>query len=390
MTHPTLDIPAIRAFKFRLLPSKGQHRRLRDALDHSRELYNSALEERISIYRRTGKGVGYISQCRGLTELRQDAAFAKFAVSLQRWPLKRLDDAFAGFFRRVKTVKKSAGFPRFQGRDWFKSFGFADHDGWKLDGAHLYMKGIGRVKVRMHRPIPSAPLSCQIKRDSKGWVVLLCCEVPMQRAEHTGRSIGIDLGITSFIATSDGDTVPGFHAARRAQAELRRRQRALARCKRGSRNRRKAKERVAAAHEKIARSRRTFLHQVAAKLVRENDLIAIEDLNVRGLVRSMLARDVNDAGWATFTTLLIEKAESAGRTVVKVDPRHTSQACSSCGAIVPKALSVRTHDCPHCGLVLDRDVNAARIVLHRAGNCPGELKTGGYAISAHGNMCEAA
>lgn len=379
----------IRTFKFRLLPRKGQHVRLRAALDHTRDLYNAALEERIAIYQKTGKGAGYASQCRGLTELRIDASFTDFPVSLQRWPLKRLDQAFAAFFRRCKTKEAKAGFPRFKGRDWFKTFGFSDRKGWKLDGARLYMNGIGRVKVHMHRAMPSWPLSCQIKREAKGWVALLTCEVPIEQAPSTGRSIGIDLGITSFIATSDGETVLGFHAARRAQSRTRLRQRALARCKRGSSNRRKAKARLAAAHEKTTRSRRTFQHQIAARLVRENDLIAVENLNVKGLAAGMLARDVNDAGWSTFTTLLIEKAAKAARSIVLVDPRNTSQACSSCGVIVPKTLSVRTHDCQHCGLVLDRDVNAARNVLHRAGIRPGFDNVAQWGERRARNICVA-
>ena len=363
----------IRTYKFRLLPRKAQHVRLRAALDHTRDIYNSALESRISAYQKLGKTMGYVRQCRELTELRGDPGYTEFPVALQRWPLKRLDDAFAAFFRRVKAGD-SPGFPRFKGRDWFKSFGFSDRYGWKLDGSRLYMKGIGRVKVHMHRALPSAPILCQIKRDANGWAVLLVCEVSAEPLQETGRNIGIDLGITSFIATSDGETVPGFHAARRAQAQMRRRSRALERCKRGSRNRRKAKTCVTAAHESIANERRTFLHQVAAKLVRENDMIAVENLNVKGLARAMLARDVNDAGWSTFTRLLIEKAERAGRLVVKVDPRYTSQACSGCGVIVPKALGVRVHDCPDCGLRLDRDVNAAKNVLHRAVTRPDALQ----------------
>ncbi len=379
-----------RTFKFRLLPRKGQHKRLRAALDHTRDLYNAALSERIECYRKTGKGRTWPDQCRALTELRSDPAWASYPVTLQRWPLKQVDLAFQAFFRRVKARDGKVGFPRFKGREWFKTFGFSDTHGWKLDGPRLYMKGIGRVKVHLHRAMPSRPVSCQIKREAKGWAVLLVCEVPVEVLPATGRSIGLDLGITAFVATSDGGTIPGFRAARRAQAEMRRRQRALARCKRGSANRTKAKTRVSALHEKAARARRTFMHQVAAKLVRENDLIAIENLNVKGLAASALARDVSDAGWSTFTNLLAEKAEKAARSIVKVDPRNTSQTCSGCGAIVPKALSVRTHDCPHCGLVLDRDVNAARNVLHRAGNGPGTGNVAGCGKRSSRNICEAA
>lgn len=377
----------LRTFKVRLLPRKGQHKRLRAALDMTRNLYNAALEERISIYSKTGKSANLFSQYKGLTELRADSAYTDFPVTLQRWPLKKLDLAFAAFFARMKRGEKP-GFPRFRGRDWFKSFGFSDIGGWRLDGNRLYMKGIGRVKVHLHRPIPSKPLSCQIKRAAKGWVALFVCAVEAQPLPATGRSIGIDLGISSFVATSDGETIPGFHAARRAQAELRRRQRALSRCKRGSRNRRKTKARVTAHTEKIARSRRTFLHQVAARLVRENDVIVIENLNIKGLGRSMLARDIHDAGWGAFIQLLTEKAAKAARSVMRVDPRFTSQTCPECSQIKAKTLAERIHKCD-CGCVLDRDVAAAKVILSRAGNRPGTANVAGCSERSSRNICEA-
>lgn len=146
-------------------------------------------------------------------------------------------------------------------------------------------------------------------------------------------------------------------------------------------NREKAKARLARLHERTANARRTFHHQVAARLIRENDLIAVEDLNVKGLAKSMLARDVNDAGWASFITLLAEKAEKAARALVKVDPRHTSQICPSCGTIKPKTLKERIHRCD-CGLTIDRDVAAAQIILMRAVVGPLSHNVGGYAVRA--------
>lgn len=355
----------IRTFKMRLLPRKGQHARLQAALDHTRDLYNAALEERIGVYRKSGRSVSCYDQFKSLTVLRENPEYTVFSASMQRWPIKKIDLAFAAFFSRIKKGQ-TPGFPRFRGRDRCKSFGFADRYGWKVHDSRLYMKGIGKVRIHMHRSLPENIRSCQIKRNCKGWVVLFVCDVPVEALPATGRSIGVDMGITSFIATSDGLTVPGFKAGRKAQKEMRRRQRALARCKRGSKNRLKAKLRVARLHERTANARRTFQHQVAAKLVRENDLIAIEDLNVKGMAKGMLARDVNDAGWASFTTLLVEKAEKAAREIVKVDARYTSQTCPGCGAVEPKPLSQRVHRCGECGYTADRDVAAAQVVLQRA------------------------
>jgi len=370
----------MRTYKFRLLPRKGQHQKLKLALDQTRDLYNAALEERIGAFRKCGETRSYIVQCGGLTELRTDPAFTQFAVAMQRWPLKKLDLAFRAFFSRVKHGEKP-GFPRFRGKDRFKSFGFTDRDGWSVEGRRLRINGIGRVAMHLHRPLPSAPIACQIKQDSKGWVALLACQVPVEPIESVGHSVGLDLGITSFVAMSDGETIPGFRAGHRAQTEMRRRQRALARCKRGSRNRRKAKARLASLHAHVGNARRTFQHQLAARIVRENDLIAIEDLNVKGLARSIRARDVHDAGWTSFTQLLAEKAEKAARTLVRVDRRFTSQTCPDCGTVKPKDLSERVHRC-ECGLTLDRDVAAAKVILMRAVASPLSHNVGGCAVRA--------
>lgn len=372
------EASVLRTYRFRLMPRKAQHRSLVAALDHTRDLFNAALEERASYYRVTGKSMSYMSQTRSLTVLRKDTAYSEFPTALQYWPLRKVDQAFAAFFRRIKAGEKP-GYPRYRSKSRFDTFGFAHgpSNGWQIFGSRLYMKGVGRVRMNLHRSLPSKPISCLVKRDSGGWTVSLVCEIPVSALPTTGAAVGIDLGITAFLATS-GDIVPGCHAARRAQAETRRRQRALARCKRGSNNRRKAKSLLRNSLAKVGRTRATFAHQVAARLIRENDLIAIEKLNIGGLARSILSRDVHDAAWGKFTVVLIEKAEKAARTVVKVDPRYTSQACSGCGVIVPKGLKVRTHDCPDCGLILDRDVNAARNVLHRAISRPDALNVGSH------------
>lgn len=177
--------------------------------------------------------------------------------------------------------------------------------------------------------------------------------------------MGIDLGISTFAHLSDGMRIPGLRSSRRAERHLRLRQRALSRCKRGSKRRVKTRARVARVHSRIANARRTYLHQAAAEMVRFYHLIAVEALNVKGLAGSVLARDVHDAAWSTFIEMLRYKAERAGSRLIEVDPRYTSQDCSGCGERVPKPLRKRTHSCPSCGLVLDRDENAALNVLHR-------------------------
>lgn len=362
----------VRTYRFKLKPTRAQHSRLRQALEHSRQLYNAALEERIDCYRKTGKGRTYFDQTASMTELRQSEG-SPWAWSMESAPLKALDLAFKAFFKR-------GGFPRFKGRDWFKSIAWNNCYGWKFDSA-FYAKGLGVIKVHQHRPVPSKPKIARIKREGRHWYVYLACEIEAMPANDNGTALGLDLGISSFAALSDGTLVPNGRFGRKASRNLRVKQRALARCKRGSNRRKKTREQVANAHAAIRRARRTFHFQTAADLVRRYALMAVEKLNVKGLARSRLARDVNDAAWGQFIQILSDKAESAGRRVVKVDPRGTSQTCPACGTVEAKKLSERVHICP-CGFTADRDVAAAQVILLRAIHGPAEAKTTGCGVSS--------
>jgi putative transposase len=361
--------------RYRILPSKRQQAALTAICEAQRQLYNAALEERISCYGKTGNGRTFIDQCKALTLCRRDLPeMESLPVNLQRWTLKRLDEAFQGFFRRVKAGAK-AGFPRFRGKGWWESFGFTEFSGVRFDGQRLRFKGMpGGIKVHMHRPLPqdSDVRSCVFRRDGRGWHVCLQVSIEAPAKRKIERAVGIDVGLNAFAFQSDGIAIPAPNIARRAHQKLHRTQRALARCKRGSANRRKAKVRLAKVHRKICNTRRTWLHQQSARIVRNYDLIAVEDLKVANMLKNEhLARSISDAAWATFTQMLAYKAERAGAHFVRVDPKMTSQVCSGCGVIVRKGLADRVHSCPACGLVLDRDHNAALNIVHRAGNGPG-------------------
>jgi putative transposase len=231
----------------------------------------------------------------------------------------------------------------------------------------------GALRVHVHRPLPTQLRIryCVFRRDTKGWKVGFVVEVPSGVGRDGERSVGVDLGIDMFAALSDGGFIPSLRAARRAQRKLRVAERSLARKHRTSKCRQKARMQFARCHAAITRRRSEFLHQATARLVRDYDLIAVEGLNVEGLARGPLARDVHDASWARFFAMLHYKAERAGVRLVVVDPRYTSQDCSGCGIRVPKGLGQRRHVCPHCGLSIDRDINAARNILDRAGVGPG-------------------
>lgn len=365
----------LRVYRYRLYPTKGQEAVLHRTLGRLRELYNAALEERIEAYRKQGVTLSVYEQKRELREVRAvRPEFAEIHTHLLQDVIFRLDRAFRAFFRRLKDGQK-AGFPRFKGRGRYNTFTFADaknHNGVRLmaGGKRVKLTGIGNVKIKLHRPIEGRikQASITLAGDGHWYIGFICDEVPAKPLPKTGKSVGVDVGITTFAALSDGGMVANPRVYERAQRKLATAQRQLARRKRGSNRRRKQVRIVAAQHDRVRRVRLDFQHKVALDIVRRFDAIAVEDLNVKGLARGMLAKHVHDAAWAQFTTILEGKAECAGREFYRVDPRGTSQECSECGEEVRKDLKARVHKCPHCGYEADRDTNASRNVEQRLGH----------------------
>lgn len=349
-----------------------------------RELYNAALEERREAYRRQGVSLsGYVqmAELKSVREARPE--YASIHVHLLQDGITRLDRAFRAFFRRLKSGER-AGFPRFRGRGRYSSFTFKDaknRNGVRLcaGGKRLDLTGIGKIKIKLHRPTEGQLKQITVTLGGDGhWYACLCCdEVPEKPLPAIGAMVGVDVGITTFAALSDGTMVANPRHYEATQAKLRRSQRTLARRKnKRSNRRRKAVAVLRGQHAKIARQRLDFHHKTAADIVRRFDSIAVEKLNVAGLAKGRLAKQITDAAWAQFTTILASKAECAGREFIAVDPRGTSQECSGCGATVRKDLSVRVHSCPGCGLVLDRDENAARNIKGRGQRLRGGLIDG--------------
>jgi putative transposase len=369
---PIIDA-MINTYTYRLLPTKRQHRALESILESQRELYNAGLEERIDAFRKMGITRSYIDQTKALTELRQsDPEFATLSTAIQRATLKRLDNAYRGFFARVRSGL-SPGFPRFKGKGWFKSFAFREFVGISLENGRVRFRGMpGTLRIHMHRPLPpdASPRSCVFKRDVTGWRIGIVVRAPDTPIRGGSRVVGVDLGLATFATLSDGKKIPNLRAAFRAERKLRIRQRSVARKRPGSRRRLRARQEVARCHASIARQRTDYLHRVSSRLVRDYDTIVVEDLRVKALARSALSRSVHDAAWAKFISMLKYKAEKAGARVIAVDPQFTTQDCSSCGGYVPKMLGESMHVCHHCGLIMDRDLNAARNILNRAGVGP--------------------
>lgn len=354
----------IRSYKYRLRPNRAQAAALDAMLVDFCGLYNAGLQQRIEAYRRRGISLRYGHQAGELKVCRaaDPDGLGRWSFSALQQVLRRLDQTYAAFFKRRR------GFPRFRAAARFHSATFRVGDGLTLKKDRRFgVVGVpGGIKVVWHRDLPQdAKLGTAILTHQQGkWYVVLSVEAQFAETCGTG-TVGIDLGLNSLIATSDGETVAMPRFARRAQKAQRLRQRALARCQRGSKRRLKAKARLAAGSARIARQRRDHLHKLARSLVSRYQGIAFEDLNMAGLKRGMLARSVHDAAWSLLVQFVRYKAESAGAEVVMVDPRGTSQTCPACGTIKAKTLSVRVHACD-CGCVLDRDVAAARIVHQRA------------------------
>jgi putative transposase len=356
----------LRTFRYRLSPTRAQETRMRGTLELLRELYNAALQERIA-GRRAGVNITCKSQQLELSEVRAvRPEFAALSSHLMQDVISRLDRAYQAFFRRVKAGE-TPGFPRFKGRGRYRTFTFKDAGnrngvGICAGGKRVYLRGLGNVKIKLHRPIEGRikTASVTLSGDGHWYIAFACDDVPAKPLAPTGQSIGVDVGITTFAALSDGELIANPRFFETAQREIAISQRRVTRRKLRSARRRKAVTLLAKRHDKIKRTRLDFQHKVALDLVRRFDSISVEKLNVAGLARGRLSKQILDASWFQFTSILAAKAESAGRVFFEVDPRGTSQRCSGCDAVVAKALAVRIHDCPHCGYVADRDVNAAK------------------------------
>jgi len=369
-----------KAFKYRLYPTQPQRKDLERTLVLCRQLYNAALQERRDAYQKAGKTVGFYEQKRWLPEIRTELPEYKGVHSqvLQN-VIERVDKAFQGFFRRVRAGQK-AGYPRFKGRERYDSFTFpqAGQTGVKVQegGKRVFLYGIGSVKCKFHRPLEGKVKTATVKREGGHWYVVFSCEVEAVPLPQTQEAIGIDLGTNPhFLITSEGEMVEAPRYFQKAQAKLASAQRSLSRKKRGSHRHRLGRKRVANLHRKIANQRKDFHHKIARRLVNQYGTIVHEDLNVLGLARSRLAKGVLDAGWGQFLAILAYKAEEAGRRVVGVDPKHTSQDCPVCGYREKRPLWVREYTCPQCGAHQHRDVAAAINILARARTEPAGMGT---------------
>jgi putative transposase len=357
-----------KTFKYKLQPTAAQERELERVLGLCGQLYNVALEQRITAWQRCQVSFSRYDQEAEVKAIR--AEFPEYAAihsHVLQDVLARLDKTSQAFFRRVQRGEK-AGFPRYKGRDRFHSFTYKEFgNGAQLDNGFLVLSKIGRIAVRWSRPLEGTPKTVTLTREADGWYVCVsCAQVPITPLARTGADTGIDLGLESFATLADGSQIANPRIFRVAELNLKRAQRRVSRRQKGSNRRQKAVALLAKTHAKVRRARADFHHKTALVLVRQYDTIYHEDLQTANMLRNRhLAKSLSDAGWSAFLRILSFKAVEAGKTVVAVPPAYTSQVCSvaNCGVLVHKGLSVRWHACPECGTSLHRDHNAARNIL---------------------------
>lgn len=344
----------LRAFQFKLQPSTTQSAVLERILVDNCETANACIQERREAWKLERKSITYYDQQKEITELRKDPEFQWVACDIQRDPLRRVDRAFKAFFRRCKAGQKP-GFPRFKSRHRYNSFTFSLP---VYRDKSIRIPNVGDIRARGGRPINGKAKTCTIKREGARWTASVVCDIgPLPDKVVVSRATGIDVGLTMLVTLSDGTEIVNPRWTRQHETRVANAGRSLARKKRGSKNRIKAREALRRAHQRAANARLNYIHHISKWLVENYDLIAYEDLKIRNMVRSNLAKSIMDAAWGLLIWCIIYKAESAGKWTVSVNPHGTSQTCSRCGAAVKKKLSERVHSCP-CGLTIGRDHNA--------------------------------
>jgi putative transposase len=272
----------------------------------------------------------------------------------------------------VKQGAEDVGFPRWKQFGRYDSITYPQYgNGVRLDGDRLIVSKIGAVKLVLHRPVEGTPKTVTLSRSATGkWYACISCETVAKELEPTEQITGVDVGLLSFATLSNGAQIDNPRFYRTDEADLKRVQRRKDAAKNGQAwpEHKKQKALLGKIHERIGNRRADFAHQRSRELVNQYQVIVFEDLAPQAMGKSKgrgMRKSIMDVAWTQFISMTIGKAAEAGRTVILVDPRNTSKLCSQCGELVQKTLSTRTHTCPHCGLVLDRDKNAAITILQR-------------------------
>jgi putative transposase len=349
-----------KTYKYRLYPTKLQITKMNNIFELTRWVYNETLALRKNAWESDKKSISLYGTAKKLPDWKTNKPELNevFSQVLQNAQI-RVDLAFKAFWRRCKAGE-APGFPRFKGKGWYDSITYPQ-SGFRLHQDGVYLSKIDRVKIVLHRPIEGTIKTCTVKRTpTHKWYVYFSCDIePKDPLPKTDKIVGFDLGLLTYIQCSDGSKIDKPRFFKQEQKSLSQAQKRFSKTKT-----RHNKLVVAKVHERIRNKREDFCHKASKKLVDKYDFIAHENLNVKGMLeQKKYSKSISDAAWSTLIQFLTYKAESAGRTVVAVDPRGTSQRCSQCGAVVPKTIEIRIHHCPHCGFKTGRDLNSALEIL---------------------------
>jgi putative transposase len=351
--------------KYRIYPNRETDAKLVEALETCRWLYNRLLEE-MKTAKEAGKPLRMYDCQNLIPALKAENPALKNVYSKA---LQMVNNVLWGNVYGLAEQRKRGrriGHIRFKGQGWYKTLNY-NQSGFSFAGDVLSLSKIGTVRMELHRPITGKVKGVIVKREGERWYAVVQMDVEPQPLPDNGAMVGIDVGLESFTVDSDGNSFENPRYLGKSLDKIKTAQRRLSRKKKGWANREKAREKLAKLHDKVENQRNDFLHKVSRFYVNNYGMICVEDLDVKGLkekgCNKGLHRNIGDAAWSRFLMMIGYKAESAGRTVVKVEARGTSQHCSRCGGEVPKKLRDRVHDCPHCGYKVGRDYNSARNIL---------------------------
>lgn len=342
---------------------------MQKVLDACRWIYNEALATRKDAWEQRQCSVSYYDTIKMLPGWKREHPFLfdAYSQSLQD-ACARVDLAFQAFFRRVKVGQKP-GYPRFRGKGRYNSFTYPQSGFRLLDNGYLRLSRIGKVKIKLHRPIKGKVKALTIRHNALGnWYACFSCVVEPEPLPPSPKVVGIDVGLIYFATLSTGEHISNPRFFRKDEKALAKAQCRLSKCAKDTPEHRKCKRVVQHIYQRITNRRRDFAHKLSRQLVNEFQIIAFEDLNIQQMQngnRHSMNKSIGDAAWRQFMDFTTYKAEWAGRVSPRVDARGTTQMCSGCGQIVPKDLNVRVHDCPHCNLKIDRDLNASLNILAR-------------------------
>jgi putative transposase len=371
----------MRAYKFRIYPNKEQIKKIDYILDLSHNLYNAMLEQRKMAYELKKDfyyniNVNYTYQQNQLPELKNEFPEYKYIYSqVLQDVANRLDKAYDNFFRRINEKEKGkkikAGFPRFKSKKVYKSFTYTQSGFEILDKTHLKLSKIGKIRMFKHREINGEIKGLTIKRENTGKYYAIFTVNENNNINYSlipDKPIGFDLGLLSLIKTSNDEDIEPPKYLRKSEKKLKKLHRSLSRKNKGSKNREEARIQLAGMDNHISNQRNDFAQKLSNKLIKEYNFIAFEDLNINNMVKNhKLAKSIEDASWGSLIKDIIYKAESAGKSYLKVNPKYTSMKCSKCGNIKNDlTLDDRTYHCDVCGITIDRDLNAAINILNDA------------------------